>query len=443
MKVSIIGAGRIGLALGACLADKGHQVLFTDKDFKRLKALSRGEVPFYEPGLKTLLRKNRSRLEWTEDPLMAAASRVIFLTVSLPIKPGGDFDLSGVKDWVRQIHSQTRTEKILVLKSTLPPGAGSRLQSLAQQNGAPLYIVTCPEFLRQGRAVRDIQTPERIVIGGRFPKINRKVARLYKTFSRGPVIFTSSEAAEVGKLSANSFLALKISFINLTADLAECFSADINDLREILGSDSRIGKQFLKPGLGFGGSCLPKDLKHLIFQGRKKGISVNLLKSAQALNRQRAERFFQKVKQREKNLRNKTYAFWGLSFKPGTDDIRHSPALLLAGKLLSAGVRLNLFDPLFQKERLSVFKPSVWGFDEERVTFQSDPLSALKSANGLIVGTDCPEFRKIPLKKMKALMKTPFIADGRGVFSPRELKKAGFAFYRAGISDDLTDIHLV
>ena len=423
------------MALGACLADKGHRVLFTDRNFEKLEALSRGKIPFYEPGLQALLRKNRSRLEWTEAPLTIAGSRVIFLTASLPVTSGGDFDLSGVKKWVRQIRSQTRKEKILVLKSTLPPGTNRLLQSLAQQNGAPLYIVTCPEFLRQGRAVRDIRTPERIVIGGLFPKINNKIARLYKTFSRGTVIFTSPETAEVSKLSANSFLALKISFINLTADLAEEFSADINDLREILGSDSRIGKRFLQSGLGFGGSCLPKDLKHLIFQGRGRGLSMDLLKAVEALNRRRPDHFFQRVKQKEKSLTNKTYALWGLSFKPDTDDIRHSPAVFLARKFLKNGAGLNIFDPLFRKEWLSVLKTSVRGLAAQPVTFHDTPLSALKSTSGLIVGTDCPEFRKIPLKDMKALMKVPFIVDGRGVFDARELKKAGFMFYQAGVSD--------
>ena len=431
MNISIIGAGRIGLALGASLADKGHFVSFTDRDFKKLENFSSGKIPFYEPGLKSLLRKNRSRLKWVKDPQEVISSEVLFLTLSLSVKTNGDFDMSGVKDWTRRIIRHTQREKILILKSTLPVGANRALQSLVERAGAPLYIVTCPEFLRQGQAIKDIQNPHRIVIAGPSPRINKLVARLYRSFSQGPVVFTSPETAEISKLGANSFLALKISFINLMANMAEKFPVDMEDMQNILGLDPRVGRAFLQSGLGFGGSCLPKDLKHLIFQGQRKGVSMKLLKEAETLNQHRANHFFQQIKRRNKTLSNKTYAFWGLSFKSDTDDVRFSPALLLARLLLKAGAKLQIFDPLFSEDWVSFLSPSS-GKTSANVTFYNTPLSALKSAQGLIVGTDWKGFKKIPWDDVKSQMKTPLIIDGRGLFNVKKLKEKGFMVYQAG-----------
>lgn len=434
MNISIIGAGRIGLALGAVLADKGHFVLFTDRDSQKLKDLSRGKISFYEPGLKSFLRQNKSRLKWTEDSQEIISSKMIFLTLNLPIKPNGDFDLSGIKDWTHRIIRQTQREKILILKSTVPPGTNRMLQFLAKKAGAPLQVVSCPEFLRQGQALYDIQNPYRSVIAGPSPKINKKVARIYKNFSASPIIFASPETAEIGKLAANSFLALKISFVNLMANLTEYFDTNGEELRRILGSDPRIGHQFLQSGLGFGGSCLPKDLRHLTFQGRRHGISMRLLKEVDALNRQRSEHFFQQIKQRHKNLRNKTYALWGLSFKPGTEDIRLSPSVFLAQKLLETGAHLKIFDPLLKTESSTPLS-SILGKKgvKAQITFHKNPLSSLNSAHGLIVGTNWKGLGKIPLKEIKTRLKTPFIVDGRGVFNVKELKKKGFTVYQSGL----------
>ena len=434
MNISIIGAGRIGLVLGASLADKGYLVLLTDRDSQKLKSLSQGHIPFFEPGLKNLLKKNRSRLKWTEDSREIISSKMIFLTLSLPVKSNGDFDLSGVKDWTHRIIHQTQREKFLILKSTLPPGTNRILQTLAEKADVPLQVITCPEFLRQGQALHDIQNPYRTIIAGPSPPINKKVAKLYRTFSKGPVIFTSPETAEIGKLAANSFLALKISFINLMANLSEHFNTDGEDLREILGLDPRIGHHFLQSGLGFGGSCLPKDLKHLIFQGRRQGIPMKLLKEVDALNRERVEHFFSRIKQQHKNLTDKTYALWGLGFKPDTDDIRFSPSLFLAQKLLKAGAQLKIFDPVLTKESLlPLFRlPEKKGV-KARITFYKTPLSSLKSAHGLIIGTSWKGLEKIPLKEIKAHLKTPFIIDGRGVFNAGELQKKRFTVYQAGL----------
>ena len=413
------------------MASKGYSILFTDRDFKKLESFSQGEIPFYEPGMKNLLLKNKSRLKWIENPKKIISSKVIFLTLSLPVKIDGDFDLSGVKNWTRQIIRHTQKEKILILKSTLPLGTNRALQGLADRAGVPLHVVTCPEFLRQGQALHNIQNPDRIVIAGPSSEINKKVARIYRSFSSGSVIFTSPETAEISKLAANSFLALKISFINLMANMAEKFPVDMRDLQDILGLDPRIGKAFLQSGLGFGGSCLPKDLKHLIFQGRKQSLPMKLLKEVEALNQQRASHFFQQIKKKSRTFTNKTYALWGMSFKPDTDDVRYSPSVLLAQELLSAGAKLQIFDPLFKKEWASLFKESS-GKKPTKVTFHNTPLAALKSTHGLIIGTDWNGFQKIPLRKIKAQLKTSFIIDGRGVFNAKKLTEEGFSVYQAG-----------
>lgn len=483
MKVSIIGAGRVGLTLGALLAENGHVVLFTDKNFKKLKNLSQGKIPFYEPGLNSLLLKNKKRIKWIENPDAVIIPKVIFLTLNPKVQSNGDFDLSGVKDWTLQIIRSTQKEKLLILKSTLPVGTNRYLQSLAIKSDVPLHVITCPEFLRQGQGLKDIQNPERIVIASHFSAINKKTARLYKTFSRGPIIFTTPEAAEMGKLAANSFLALKISFINLMANLMENLNrknlkegksnaeflniknrgSNMQDLRDIFSSDQRIGGHFLQSGLGFGGSCLPKDLTHLILQGQKAGVSMNLLKEVDELNHQRVEHFFYRIKKYSGNLKNKTYAFWGISFKQGTDDLNLSPALLLAERLLKAGSKLSVFDPLFIKreeviisflfkklffttqgskktvtstvEALSTHKLSKTesvAYLKTKITCHDTPLSALKSAHGLIVGTNWKGFQTIPLENIKKHLKKPFIVDGRSVFNAKELKKKGFDFYQAG-----------
>ena len=433
MNISIIGAGRIGLILGVCLAEKGHSILFLDRNVEKLKDLSLGKLPFYEPGLKALLRKNKSRLKWIKDPKDVISSEVIFLTLNLPVKTSGDFDVSGVRDWVCRIIRYTKKEKLLILKSTFPLGTNSALQALAHKAKAPLHIVTCPEFLRQGQALHDIQNPDCIVIAGPSLKINKRVARLYRSFSRGPIIFTSPETAEISKLAANSFLALKISFINLVANMAEGFSVDMKELQSILGSDHRIGKAFLQSGLGFGGSCLPKDLKHLIFQGRQKSCPVSLLEEAENLNRNRSLHFFQQIKKQNQTFTNKTYAIWGLSFKANTDDIRNSPAVLLAFQLLEKGAKIQIFDPLFKEEWKSLFHFSN-SQKSARVAFYDTPLPALKSAHGLIIGTDWKGFLKIPLGDIKAQLKVPFIIDGRGIFDAKELVRKGFKVYQAGKS---------
>ena len=508
MKVSVIGAGRVGLSLSAALAEAGHAVLLTDKDKGKILDGERGPS-FYEPGLKALLSKNRRRLQWTADPEAIVRREILFAALSLPVQSKGDFDLSGLKNWtVRAARSARlfKQEKLLIIKSALPPGAVRALQGQADKAAGAgggsktrrfLHIVYGPEFLRQGFALKDIRRPTRTVLAGLSASANQKAADFHSTFSKGDILFTSPEEAEIGKLACNSFLALKISFANLTADLQDIlqgkapkgfflergFSAasgrgggTLSDgnlagaggktdgalaalsekgrraggLQDILGSDPRIGKSFLQPGLGWGGPCLPKDLKALIFHGEAAGLSMNLLKEAENLNQKRTELFYHWIKRHVQGvaggfsgeaalrrdcsesaggeegavLSGKTLAFWGISFKAGTDDISASPAAALAERLFRAGARLQIFDPL-----------SPVGFfenKEKQIVFCRSPLQALSGAFGLVIGTDDKRFRKIPLKEIKRRLKQPLIADGRAVFPAEELQAAGFVFYQAG-----------
>ena len=566
MKVSVIGAGRVGLSLAAALAEAGHEVLLTDK--AREKILDGREPSFEEPGLQALLAKNRQRLQWTADPEAIVRREILLAAVSLPVRAGGDFDLSGLDSWTARAARgarRERQEKLLIIKSALPPGAVRALQRRADSGGRGegaeaeretkrlLSVVYAPEFLRQGSALQDIRRPSRIVLAGLSASANQKAADFYKSFSKGPILFTSPEEAEIGKLACNSFLALKISFANLTADLqdalqnkefspathrkcsgekgrggAPCYGPHLDEpphslpafsgrsaepkrvageaktegeskpsgkelktggLQEILGSDPRIGKSFLTPGLGFGGPCLPKDLKALSFYGEAAGLSMNLLKEAESLNQERAELFYRWIRlnvqgaqevfpsaeerpggaqktrtgksrksaggqggffgcggalqeDERSALSGKTLAFWGLSFKAGTNDISASPAAALAEKLMRAGARLQIFDPLFKPDKFSessgISRSLFASLKQESadkkkaIVFCPSPLKAIIGADMLIIGTDDKGFSKIPLKEIKKRLKQPLIADGRAVFNAEELRAEGFVFYQPG-----------
>ena len=264
MKVSVIGAGRVGLALGLSMAQAGHKVFFTDRDKKKLKSLSRGSFPFYEPYLKETFQQVRSNCQWNSTLHDICAPSLVFLTLSAPLNSRGELDISGVLNWAETLSTRAKEEKILILKSTLTPGINQVIQKVVEKTKVPIHVITCPEFLRQGAALEGIRRPDRIVIGCRNRKAGKKLGDFYKTFSRGKILYTTPETAELGKLACNSYMGLKVSFINEMSMLASCFNGEIEDLKRILGTDHRINPEFLQPGLGFGGACLPKDIKHLM-----------------------------------------------------------------------------------------------------------------------------------------------------------------------------------
>lgn len=435
MKVSIIGTGRVGLVLGLSMARGGHKVFFTDRDKKKLKSLSRGVFPFYEPHLKETFHKAKTNCQWNSSFEEIRASSFLFLTLSAPLKAQGELDISGVLNWAETLSTQVKEEKILILKSTLTPGTNQAVQNIIQKNKAPVHVITCPEFLRQGEAFKDVHRPARIVIGCRNQKAGKKLGEFYKTFSKGKILYTTPETAELGKLVCNSYMGLKVSFINEMSLLTSYFKGDMEDLKRIMGTDHRINSEFLQPGLGFGGSCLSKDIEHLIYKSRTKGLSLKMLKAILQINQKRGLHFFHQIKKHFKKLKGRTLVVWGLSFKKNTDDFTQSPAVFLAKKLMEEGVLLKVYDPLIPKQgNKKTLYHKIFGnhpsFSQKKVIFCSSPKTSLKETEGLILGTE--EVPQIPLKEIKKHLS--FIVDGRGVFRKKDLQKHGFIFYQAGSS---------
>lgn len=465
MKISIIGSGRIGLSLGSVLAQSGYKVFMTDKDLAKKKSVTGETLFFYEPELQDCIKKNQNSLEWTRYIEKIISSDLIFFCLNVPLNKAGDSDLTEVLDWTQLISENTKKEKLLIIKSTFPVGTNKKMQAIAKEKAVPLFVITCPEFLRQGQALKDISFPERLVIGSRDLKTGKKLEKFYKSFTKPKsIIHTEPETAELSKLACNSFLATKISFINELAGLCEHIKGDPKKLQLILGTDSRIGKDFLNPGLGYGGYCLPKDIQLAIREGQKTNQNMNLLKSVQQINDSLIDSFFQKIIQHYKNLKAIPLAFWGISFKKNTDDLKNSPALSLLCKLLKAGAEIHVYDPLFIKEKVfmflkksmensqkqtfnlkNVFKGSTPQKEDQikflkqkilkgKVSFHKTALESLKDKQGLIIGSDCEEFKQIPLSEIKKELSKPFLMDSRNLFSIEDLKKEGFYFYQRGFS---------
>lgn len=466
MKISIIGSGRIGLSFGALLAKAGFEVIMTDKDPAKKSSVTGEALPFYEPELQDCIRENQNCLEWTRYTEKVISSDFIFLCLSTPLNKEGILDLTEVLEWTKLIAEDTKTEKLLIIKSTFPVGTNKKIQTIAKEKKAPLLVITCPEFLRQGQALKDISAPERLVIGSRDPKAGKELEDFYKKFTKPKsVIHTDPETAELSKIACNSFLATKISFINEFAGLCESIKGDPKKLQLILGTDPRIGNDFLNPGIGYGGYCLPKDVQLGIQEGEKLNQNMNLLKSTKKINDSLVTSFFQKIIQYYKSLKGVPLAFWGISFKKNTDDLKNSPALGLLCRLLKAGADMHIYDPLFVKEKVFMFfdKKSTESLQEKtfslksflkslfvqegdqikflkqkilagKVSFYKTALESLNNREGLIIGSDWEEFKQIPLLEIKKKLSRPFLVDSRNLFSTEDLKKEGFYFYQRGFS---------
>ncbi|MDE0092308.1 MAG: nucleotide sugar dehydrogenase, partial [Oligoflexia bacterium] len=401
--------------------------------------------------------------KWTEKII---SSNIIFFCLSFPVQKNGELDLKELFDWVQHIVENTKEEKILVIKSTVPVGTNQKIQNIITKKR--IALISCPEFLREGRALKDLIHPQRVVIGSREAHSAKKLEELYKKISHPQqIIQTDPETAELSKLVCNSFLATKISFINEMAGLCETVSADIEKLRLILGSDTRIGVDFLTPGLGYGGYCLPKDAHLTVLEGKKRNHSMELLKSAQKVNSSLTKGFFKKIKSHYKKMNGISLAFWGISFKKETDNLKNSPALKLLLKLLKAGVEAHVYDPLFAKEKVfklfqgqkyplakkpikSVFSRRLSQENEMeclrqkifagKCYFHKSALESLNNSQGLIIGSDWEEFRRISLKEIKQRLSHPFIVDGRSLYSAKDLKRNKVSFYQKG-SFFKEDIH--
>jgi len=429
MKIAVIGAGHVGLVTGACFAELGHDVICVDHDKKKLQALKNGKVPFYEPGLDKLVHANRieGRLSFLGDTVKAVLrSEIIFICVSTPSRKTGEVDMSAVKKTASQIAQAMSGYKLIVEKSTVPVETGEWiLKTLKKQ--APkcveFDVASNPEFLREGSAIHDFMHPDRVIIGVSSQKAASGLVHLYSPLN-APILVTDIKSAELIKHASNSFLATKISFANMLANLCEKTGADIGKVVKGMGLDKRIGEDFLKAGIGYGGSCFPKDVSAFIHIGKKSGCNFKLLEEVRNINTHRRTHFIKEIEGVLGNLKDKTIAIWGLSFKPETDDTREAPAIYIIKELLKKKVKnIRAFDPKTTDNMKKIF-PDILYFDS--------PYEAAKGADALLILTEWKHFRHPDLLKVKASMKKPVIADGRNVYDPGKMKRMGFSYVSVG-----------
>jgi UDPglucose 6-dehydrogenase len=430
MDLSIIGSGYVGLVTGACFADVGHNVICVDNDAQKIKQLQAGEVPIYEPGLEEIIHRNVSarRLRFTGSIEEGVNnSQIVFIAVPTPQQPDGDVDLSFLEKVAREIAGVLTDYRVIVDKSTVPVKTGEKVaQSIKRYNrhGADFDVVSNPEFLREGCAVADLMRPDRIVIGAQSEHAIDLMKKVYEPFM-APMLVTDISSAELIKHCANSFLALKISYINAVSAICEASGADVEKVADGIGMDHRIGRDFLNVGIGYGGSCFPKDIAAFITISERLGTPFDLLKEVQRINNAQKERFMKAIRETLWVLREKRIAVWGLTFKPDTDDVRSSVAIELVTNLLRERAHVVAYDPKgMQKAR--ALKAIA---DAE---FASSALGAVTDAEALVVATEWNEFANVDLAVVKDKMRTPIVFDGRNLLDPETMRRLGFHYHSIG-----------
>jgi UDPglucose 6-dehydrogenase len=431
MRICVIGSGYVGLVTGACLADSGNHVVAVDSDESKIAVLSRGECPFFEPGLIELMRTNMAagRLRFATDLAKGVGeARVIFIAVGTPPRADGSADLSAVEAVAEAIGKNLKGPAIVINKSTVPVGTGARVEAIIAANTKhPFQVVSNPEFLKEGAAVEDFLRPDRVVIGTDDPEAREIVAELYLPFVRNnkPILCMGRTAAEMTKYAANAYLSTRISFINEIAELCETLGVDIDQVRRGIGTDARIGHHFLYPGVGYGGSCFPKDVQALANTGRAAGAECRVLESVHERNLKQRQRMIDKILDRlGKDLSGRKLAMWGLAFKPNTDDIREAPAITIASALLDAGAKLALHDP-----RALVNARAVFG---ERASYHTDAYAALAGADALVIVTEWNEYRSPDFEHIRAELSQPLIFDGRNIYDSAMMARYNFEYYSVG-----------
>ena len=431
MNIAVIGTGYVGLVTGTCFADTGNEVTCVDIDAEKIAALQQGEVPIYEPGLAEMIQRNvkAGRLSFTTDYAVAVPpADIVILAVGTPQGHDGDADLACFRDAVDRLAPHLNSRAVVVIKSTVPVGTNAETYArLMEITGREVEVASNPEFLKEGAAINDFMFPDRVVVGVRKPETAELLRRLYEPFLRTdhPFLVMSPSSAELTKYVANALLSTKISFINEMANLCERLGADINDVRRGIGHDQRIGFAFLFPGVGYGGSCFPKDVRALAATARKLGLEPLILQAVDEVNNRQKTALIQKIQKHfAGDLRGKRFAIWGLSFKPRTDDIREAPALVLIDWLLEQGVTLAVHDPEAMKNVRRLYG--------ERLVYCERSMDALRDADALAINTEWGEFRHPNLVEMRRLMKAPVIFDGRNLYDPRIMKELGFTYYSIG-----------
>lgn len=427
MKLVFLGTGYVGLVTGACLADLGHHVTGVDIDARRVSALQRGQDVFFEPGLSTLVKRNvkARRLSFAVGVKgQLRGAQAIFIAVGTPQSGNGSADLSYVKTAARDIAKNLKGYAVIVDKSTVPVGTAETVRKIIKRHyRKPFDVASNPEFLREGSAIDDFMRPDRVVVGIDSPRARAVMEKVYRPIS-APKLFTQIPTAELIKYAANSFLAMKLSFINEIANLSKIVGADVQSVARGIGLDSRIGPKFLQAGLGFGGSCFPKDVNALNFLAHRQGFDFKLIKALLAVNERQKKWFFEKIRKHFKNkLAGKRIAVLGLAFKGNTDDVRESPALDLIKRLKTAGAAVVGFDPQAMANARKA---------QPGLRTGSSVLATVKGAEAVILATEWEQFKKLPLKKIRALVKRRVIFDGRNLLDPAAVRKAGFRYFSIG-----------
>ena len=432
MKIGIIGTGYVGMVTAVGLAELGHDVVGTDVVFEKIEKASQGIAPIYEPGLEELLKSSleRGNLSFSPDLIQTIlSSDVLFVCVNTPQRKDGSANMRYVESVSRDIAQNLNGYKLIVEKSTVPVQTSSwikRTINLYKKKDVDFDVASNPEFLREGSAVSDFMNPDRIIIGVETDKAKDMLVEIYRKYE-DRILITNIDTAELIKHASNSFLATKISFINLIANLCEQTDADVNLVAKGMGLDSRIGPRFLQAGLGYGGSCFPKDVRALIKIGEDLGVNLDLLKEVDKINTDRVGAFLDKIKKALWILKDKKIAVLGLAFKPETDDIRNAPSIPLIQALLEEEAILSLYDPKAIDNMKTIFSD-----DEPQIQYTSSPLQAAENANALLVVTEWDEFKDLDLKKIKDIMANPIIVDGRNIFDSKLVRSIGFEYYSIG-----------
>ncbi len=431
MKLCVVGTGYVGLVAGTCFAESGNDVICVDIDEAKVAALRRGEVPIYEPGLEELIRRNvaQQRLVFQTDLADAVRrAQLCFIAVGTPEGANGEADLSAVMAVAGQIADAMTGYRVVVDKSTVPVGTAAKVAQLIRSRTThPFDVVSNPEFLKEGAAIEDFQRPDRVIIGSRSERATALMRELYNPFVRtgNPILVMTPESAEMSKYAANAMLAARISLINEIANLCEALGSDVEDVRRGVGLDRRIGPAFLFPGVGYGGSCFPKDVKALVQMADSNGVTPRMLQAVDAVNSAQKRVLFDKVTRHfGDQLKGLCMALWGLSFKPRTDDMREAPSVTLIEALLAAGVRVQVHDPEALEQARRLFG--------DRIVYHEAAYETLRGADALVIVTEWQEFKQPDFERMRGLLRQPVIFDGRNLYEPEAMRHLGFTYYAIG-----------
>lgn len=430
--VCMVGTGYVGLVSGACLADFGNGVICVDINSERIENIKNGKMPIYEPGLKELVKRNieAGRLFFTTDLADAVRkSEVIFSAVGTPMDEDGSANLSAVYQVAKDIALNMDKYKVFVQKSTVPVGTSEKVEKIIRKyivSDIPFDTISNPEFLREGSAIEDFMRPDRVVIGADSMRAREIMREIYRPLYllETPIVFTSVRTAELIKYASNSFLAVKISFINEIADLCEKLGTDVNDVARAMGFDRRIGPKFLHAGIGYGGSCLPKDVSAILHTAKEVGVSLKIINGASDVNDSRVDRLLEKMQSEISDLSGKVIALLGLSFKPNTDDLRHAPSLKFIDRLLEEGATVKVYDPIAIDNTKKIYGSRIEYFD--------DSYLAMEGAEALVIMTEWNEFRVLELKKVKKLLKGDLIFDCRNIYEKEKVEARGFRYHSFG-----------